>query len=346
MHIQQLFQRISASASPSGYEDNFRSQLKSIVLPLVDSLSEDIQGNLICYKYSPIPEDSNTIMFIAHMDEVGLMVSYIEDDGFIRFTCIGGVDLLILIGRKVKIIHDGNEIPGVIGTKPFHMKRHPGCGDLDESELWIDIGASGKAEVEKKVSIGDCIIVDSPFTELQNGNIASRACDDKAGVVALINLLEQLKDSHVNSNIAVVFSVQEELGLRGAKTASFFVSPDVCIAVDVAHATDYPSINRAKYGDIRIGKGPVIPCGSDLTPKVQNTLRTISQQEGIPFQQLALSSPSGTDSNVVQLNKSGCATGLIAIPCRYMHSPVEVISPYDIECITIVLSEFCKKIDI
>lgn len=343
MSLTQLLKRISATVSPSGYEDNIRELLKSIITPLVDRYMEDVHGNLICYKDSPMTESNNTIMFIAHMDEIGLMVSYIEESGYIRFTCIGGVDLLILIGRNVKIIHNGVEIPGIIGAKPYHMKRHPVNGDLDESELWIDIGVSGKEEAENKVSIGDCVVIDTPFIELPDGLIASRGCDDKAGVVTLINMLELLKNIAVKSNIVVVFSVQEEVGLRGAHTASYFVSPDICIAVDVAHATDYPSINRAKYGDIRIGKGPVIPCGSDLTPAVQNKLKQISLQKGISFQRLALSSPSGSDANAVQLTKNGCATGLISIPCRYMHTPVEMISLFDLDSISIVLSEFCKQ---
>lgn len=343
MRLKQLLQRFSSTISPSGYEDNFRLLIKTIVTPLVDSCKEDVHGNLICYKHSQMPESSNTIMLIAHMDEVGLMVNYIDESGYIRFRCIGGVDLLLLIGRNVKIIHNGVEIPGVIGAKPYHMKRHSMVGELDESELWIDIGVSGKEEAEKKVAIGDCVVIDSPFTELPDGRIASRGCDDKAGVTALINMLDLIKDTRVKSNIVIVFSVQEEVGLRGATTASYFVSPNICIAVDVAHATDYPSINKAKYGDIRIGNGPVIPCGSDLTPSIQNTLKQIAHQKGIRFQQLALPSPSGTDANAVQLTKNGCSTGLISIPCRYMHTPVEVISIADTEGVSIILSEFCKQ---
>lgn len=343
MHLIQILKSISAAVSPSGYEDNLRSLIRSIVSPYVDRCVEDVHGNLICYKYCQKNENPNTMMFIAHMDEVGLMVSYIDDSGYIRFTCIGGVDLLHLIGRNVKIIHDGVEIPGVIGAKPFHMKRHHSNGDLEESELWIDIGVSGKKEIEKRVSVGDCVVIDSPFIELSDGIIASRGCDDKAGVVALINMLELIKEEPINSNVVVVFSVQEEVGSRGATTASFFVSPDICIVVDVAHATDYPSINKAKYGDIRIGNGPVIPYGSDFTPSVQRKLMQISKQNNINVQQLALSGSSGTDANAVKLTKSGCATGLVSIPCRYMHTPVEVVSLVDVENVSKVLSEFCKQ---
>ena len=277
------------------------------------------------------------------MDEVGLMVSYIEETGFIRFTRIGGVDLLLLKGRNVKIMHDGVEIPGIIGAKPFHMKKNGENKDMDESDLWIDIGISGKEEVESIVSVGDSIVIDAPLVNLPNDLIAARGCDNKAGVISLVRMLELIKDSDLESDIVAVFSVQEEVGFRGAKTASFFVSPDVCIAIDVAHATDYPSVNKSKYGDIRIGLGPVISMGSDLTPSIQSRLKSIAVQKDVAYQQLALSGSSGTDANAVQVTRAGCATGLISIPCRYMHTPTEVVSLQDIESVSMVLSEFCKN---
>ncbi|MBP5505596.1 MAG: M20/M25/M40 family metallo-hydrolase [Bacteroidales bacterium] len=343
MYSSNILKNIFATCSPSGHEESFRALLKEMVSPFVNDIIEDIHGNLICYKRGADPICDKTIMFVAHMDEVGLMVSYIEDSGFIRFTRIGGVDLLLLTGRIVKIIHSGAAVPGIIGAKPYHMKSHCNEREPDESEFWIDIGISGRKEVEKLVSIGDCIVIDSPYTELSTDLIASRGCDDKAGVISLIKMLELIKDADIKSNIAVVFSVQEEVGLRGAKTSSYFVSPDICIAVDVAHATDYPSINKAKYGDIYIGGGPVISLGSDLTTSVQNELKDIAHHKGISFQRHALPGASGTDINAIQVNKSGCATGLISIPCRYMHSPTEVISLSDVDSVSEILAAFCKS---
>lgn len=223
------------------------------------------------------------------------------------------------------------------------MKRNGNNRDLEESDLWIDIGISDKDEVEKLISIGDCIVIDAPLVELPNQLISSRACDNKAGVVSLIRMLDLIKDDVFGNNIIVVFSAQEEVGLRGAKTATYSASPDVCIAVDVAHATDYPTVNKSKYGDVRIGKGPVIPVGSDLTPCMQKELKNISQNLGLDYQLLALSGCSGTDINAVQVTKAGCATGLISIPCRYMHSPVEIVSLSDIESVAQILAEFCRQ---
>lgn len=329
-------------ASPSGNEHTIAKMLKMQVSDYVDSMVEDAIGNLICKKYSNKPQISQTIMFVAHMDEIGLMVTYIEESGYIRFTRIGAVDLMILKGRNVKILHNDSEVSGVIGVLPIHLRRNGNNKDLDESDLWVDIGLTSKEEVEKLISIGDYIVIDAPFVELPNQLISCRACDNKAGVLALLKMLELLNNSVCESNIVVVFSVQEEVGLRGAKTSTYSVSPDVCIAVDVAHATDYPSVNKAKCGDVRIGKGPVIPVGSDLTPCIQKELKNISQSLGLNYQLLALSGYSGTDVNAAQVSRAGCATGLISIPCRYMHSPVEVVSLSDIENVAQILAEFCK----
>lgn len=342
MEPTSILRNICSIISPSGYEQAISHTIKKYASDFVDSIAEDALGNIICCKYSKEPQTSKTIMFVAHMDEIGLMVTYIEESGFIRFTRIGGVDLMLLKGRNVKIVHNGTEIPGVIGTKPVHMRRNGNNKDLEESDLWIDIGVTGKEEVEKLVSIGDCIVMDTPFIEMPNQLISSRACDNKSGVTALLRMLELIKNSVCETNIVVVFSVQEEIGLRGAKTATYAVEPNVCIAVDVAHATDYPSVNKAKYGDVRIGHGAVIPIGSDLTPSIQANLKNISQDLGLDYQLLALSGCSCTDINAAQVSKAGCATGLISIPCRYMHSPVEVVSLSDIEIVAQILAEFCK----
>lgn len=341
--VKHIFKNLCKLPTPSGFEDSIRSYLISLVKDFTDEYIEDAIGNLICTKYGKDPKTNRTIMLVAHMDEIGMMVTYIEESGYIRFTRIGGVDLMLLKGRNVKIIHGDTEVFGVIGTTPIHMKRNGNNRDLEESDLWIDIGISDKDEVEKLISIGDCIVIDAPLVELPNQLISSRACDNKAGVVSLIRMLDLIKDDVFGNNIIVVFSAQEEVGLRGAKTATYSASPDVCIAVDVAHATDYPTVNKSKYGDVRIGKGPVIPVGSDLTPCMQKELKNISQNLGLDYQLLALSGCSGTDINAVQVTKAGCATGLISIPCRYMHSPVEIVSLSDIESVAQILAEFCRQ---
>lgn len=342
MDIINILRTLLAVPSPSGFEMSIKSRIKDMVTSYVDQIVEDVHGNLICYKYGKSPESNKTLMLVAHMDEVGLMVNFIEDSGFIRFSAIGGIDIHLLKGRRVIIKHGNNNIYGVIGAHPIHMRHRSYNREIEVSDLWIDVGAEGKEEAQKLVSIGDSIVIDSDMAELPNNLVIGRGCDDKAGVTVLVKILEMIANTECNYNVVAVASVQEEVGLKGAKTSSYSVSPDVCIAIDVAHATDYPSVNKAMYGDVRLGKGPVIPVGSDFTPSVQNKLRDIALSLDKEYQIIGLPGFSGTDANSVQVSKDGCATGLVSIPCRYMHTPVEVVSLTDIESACYILYEFCK----
>ena len=335
--VKDMLSSLTSISAPSGYEMPIVQFLKDKLSVYSNlKIEEDVLGNLIVTKKG---KTDKTIMLVAHCDEIGLMVSYIEESGYVRFTRIGGVDNRLLKGRQVKILHNGSECYGVIGTIPIHMRQNSNTKEVDESELWIDIGCVNKEETEKLVSVGDSIVIDSTYYEMPNNIIACRGLDNKAGVATLLKVLSLICDIECDVNISVVFSAQEEVGLRGVKTATYSISPDICIVVDVAHATDYPMINKAKYGDIHIGDGPIIPIGSDLTFAIQRKLQDITHSLNLEYQSLALSGFSGTDANAAQVTKIGCATGLISIPCRYMHSPVEVVSLDDIQDVVCVLTE-------
>lgn len=343
MEIKNILKELTDIPSPSGFENAIRSVIKGMVNPFVDTIVEDVFGNLICKKNAEVPDATKTIMFIAHMDEVGLMVTYIEDSGIIRFAKIGGVDVSIMKGKHVQITHNNSVVHGVIGVRPVHMRKESEQRDSDFSDLWIDIGAKNKAEASKYVSVGDCAVIQSDLIEMPNNLISCRGCDDKAGVASLIKMLEIIANKDVAYNIVVVMSAQEEIGLRGAKISSFNINSDICIAIDVAHATDYPTINKAKHGDVKLGDGPVIPTGADFSQSIQEKLRDISRSIDINYQIIALPSSSGTDVNAVITTKGGCYSGLVSIPCRYMHSPIECISIKDVENVSELLSKFCEK---
>lgn len=343
MEIVDIYERLHKCPSPSGSEQSAQSVVRDLVIPFVDDVSCDVHGNLISVKRAKHNEKAKTLMLVAHVDEVGLMVSHIEDSGFIRFSKIGGVDTSILRGRDVQILHEGESIPGVIGCRPIHMKDH-GEKDLDISDLWIDIGATSFSEAQNIISIGDSIVLSSCYHHLKNSFISGRGCDDKVGISILIKVLESLEKTELDVNVVFVSSVQEEVGLRGASTSAYNVNPDICIAVDVAHATDYPGIKKAKYGNIQLGSGPVISYGSDLTASIQKTLVNLAQEHSIPYQVLAQPGSSGTDVHAVQVSRGGCASGLISIPCRYMHTPTEVVSINDMYETVKVISMFCQKV--
>lgn len=342
MDTLEIFKCLADIPSPSGFEKDIKEKLKEFIAPYVDKFIEDIHGNLFCYKINSDVDNVPTIMLIAHMDEIGLMVTYIDENGSIYFSSLGGVDLNLLRGRKVCIIHEGERIHGVIGVRPIHMKSQANNREIELSDMWIDIGYRDKKKIETLISIGDPVVIDSHFETINNRIIISRGCDNKSGLTAMVKTMEMLATENLEYNIVAVASVQEELGLRGAKTSGYTIQPDICIAIDVCHATDYPTIDKARYGDIKLDEGPVIPIGSDLTSGIQLKLREMATNNSIPSQVLALPGISGTDINAIQVNKGGCATGLLSIPCRYMHSSVEMVSIQDINYCSDILYNVCK----
>ena len=211
--------------------------------------------------------------------------------------------------------------------------------------MWIDIGVTDKEIVEDLVSVADHISFFSNYTDLYNDVFISKSIDDRVGVAALLSVYEKIKNDDVNfKSIYFVLSSQEELGLRGARVAGYAINPDVCIAIDVTHATDYPTVNKHKYGDIKINKGAVIPVGSNFSASLQKELRAIAINRSIPHQIESLPCHSGTDISEIQLSRGGCMSGLISIPCRYMHTPVEMASRGDVQSVIDVLSAFCTNI--
>ena len=283
-------------------------------------------------------------MLVAHCDEIGFSVKHIDDTGFIRFAPIGGVDASILYGLHVVIDHDGTVVNGVIGKSPFHLSRkEKNNHGIEICDLWIDIGAHGKEDAESRVSVGDSITFYPHFAELGVDLFSAKSIDNRAGVAALLSVANALQQYETNNSIVLVFSTQEELGLRGAITAGYTINPDVCIAVDTTHATDYPGINKNAHGNVRLGCGPSIPIGANFNFAIQNRLREIARREMLDFQIESIPGYSGTDIAEIQLVRGGIHSGLISIPTRYMHTPVEVASYHDIGLTVNILVHFCRE---
>ncbi|MCR4848496.1 MAG: hypothetical protein K5920_06605 [Bacteroidales bacterium] len=341
--MKALIKNLCCSSYVSGYENQNQNDvmldyLKNHNVPY----EQDVIGNIIFQKKGP---GEKTLMLVAHYDEIGLSVKYIDDNGYIYFSTIGGVDTSILRGQKVVIAHNGHFINGVIGAKPIHMinnTKNSNDKSIDVSDLWIDVGAIDKEDVRGLVSVGDPISFSPNYAELNDVFFTSKSIDNRVGVASLFTLYEKLKDVSINyKSIYFVLSCQEELGLRGAKIAGFNINPDMCIAIDVTHATDYPSINKNKYGDIRLNRGAVIPFGSNFTFALQRSLRDIANKYGYPYQTESLPGHSGTDIAEIQLLRGGCSSGLISIPCRYMHTPIETATFNDMKSVVDILFEFC-----
>ena len=328
--------------SPSGFESEIQNLCKDYAKPYVDDIYKDVHGN----QYHVInPKADLRIMLAGHVDEIALMINDIDDRGFLGFVPIGGVDPSVLDGQRV-MIHSGKKaIPGVVGRTAIHLTDQEERGKpLKMHQLWIDIGASDKEDAEKAVAIGDPVTIDVGFTELRNGIAVARAFDDRIGAFVALEVMRLLHKKKVECGVYSVTTVQEEIGLRGAKTSAYACDPHAGIAVDVGHATDHPNLDARRFREGAIKKGPILHRGPNINPIVGGQLIDIARQKKIPYQVAAAPRGTGTDANAMQLSRGGVATGLVSIPNRYMHSPVELIALQDAENAAKLISEWIQSL--
>ena len=338
-----LFEKLVTVSSPSGFEQGAQEIYRNYVKPFADEVKTDVHGNVIALKKGT---GDLRFMVVGHADEIGLMIHYIEDNGFLRFSAIGGVDVSLLPGTRVNVYHEGTMLRGVIGKKPIHLltpDERTKAAKLED--LFIDIGAKDKEDALTKVALGDYATF-SPGMEMLNDHlVTTKATDNKVGVLIAAALQEILKDETLAASLYSVASVQEEIGLRGAITSAFGIDPHVGIAIDVTHATDYPTINKSKFGDITCGGGPVLALGADINPMVFKLLKQAAENADVAYQIEAAPRGTGTDANAIQTTRAGVAAGLISIPCRYMHTQNEVISLNDVDGAVKIIAEFLHLID-
>lgn len=342
--VRNILAKLGEIISPSSNEEMMRRYIISNYGTFVDRYSTDARGNLFLMKFGN-NKVKKTLMIVAHMDEIGIIVTHIEENGLIRFDKIGGLDANTSIGHRVNLLTTHGVIPGVIGASPPHVKKE-NSQKIEISDLWIDIGATSKQESTSIVSIGDVGVIKYGFSELLGNQVTLSAADNKVGITILLSILSELVGKELeNLDVIYVASSQEEIGLRGASALCQKYQPDYAIVLDVTHSSDYPGIKKAIYGDIKLGNGPVIPISADSSKVLQSFIRGIAIRNGIPFQIQAFARPTGTDLNAIQLRQQHTLTGLIAIPCRYMHSPNEVVSIKDIEDASNILTRSIEELD-
>lgn len=325
----ELLKKLTETFSPSGCEANIRRLIKTEIQPYVDEVQTDAMGNLIACKKGK--SGGKKIMFAAHMDEIGLMVTYIDEAGFLRFSSIGWLPQFYALYRRV-VFQNGTV--GVIG----YEEELEELKELKADKLYIDIGAKSRAEAEKKVAIGDCAAVYGTFCDMGDV-VTAKSFDNRAGCYALIRAIQAAAPS-VN-DLYYVFTSQEELGLRGAKTAAFGIYPDYALAIDVTDTGDTPG---AKPMAVSLGGGAAVKVKDDsviCTPEVRNRLIECAKNSGIRYQ-LEIMSGGGTDAGAMQLTRAGIKTGGISVPCRYIHSAVETVSKKDLECVTKLIISFSE----
>lgn len=319
--------------------DKYCMDFSVTIKPFVNEITTDILGNIIAHKRGV----GQRIMLIAHHDVVCLMITHIDDKGFLYVKPSGGIDASLLQGRKIIIRHEDKMVTGVIGKRPIHLMRDEiNNSKVTYEELWIDIGAKSVKEASEMVSVGDYAYFCPDYEELPNELVCGPYLDDKAGLKVLLMLAEQLHESELPCDLYFVASNYEEIGMRGATVAAQTINPDVCICVDVTHATDYPTINVIKYGDIKLGEGCVLAKGPNIFLDLFNILRNLAKNNNIPFQIEASPYPTGTDANVIQLTNKGIKTAVVSIPCRYMHTPHEICSKTDIASAVKIIRTFVQ----
>lgn len=331
--------------SPSGYESEAQAVFDRHVKPAADTYTGDALGNRIA---TLNPKGDPTLMLAGHMDELGLIITYINKDGFIYFNTIGGHDRTVISGRRVLIQTAQGPVKGVTGKRAIHLMDDGERKKVPEiHDIWIDIGARSKAEALERVSIGDAATYDHEL-ELINGSIGTaRAFDNKVGAYivgeTLIRLAREKKK--LAAKVVSVATAQEEIGVRGATTSAYLADPHIAVAVDVGHATDHPDCDNRKYGETKLGGGPIICRGANINPKIYDRLLRAAKKLKIPYQLEADPRPTGTDARAIQVARGGIATGLISVPLRYMHTPSEVVDLEDVERCVKLLVEFAKGLE-
>jgi endoglucanase len=273
------------------------------------------------------------LLVMGHIDEIGLIVTHIDDDGYLWFRAVGGWDAQILVGQRLAIDTRDGPVTGVVGKKPIHLLREDDRKKVaDIRELHIDIAARDGDEARGRVQIGDVAVIDSQPIELPNGRLTSRALDNRLGSFVALEAARLVAEAGGSSwELAAVAAAQEETSFGGSRTSAFALEPDAAVVVDVTHATDAPGIDVKEAGRHELGSGAVITRGSSLNQGLFELLRQTAEDEGIPFTLEASGRATGTDADAVHISRGGVPTGLVSIPIRYMHSPVELVQLEDVD---------------
>ena len=339
-----FLKRLVNTPSPSGFEANGQRVWLEYARQFADETFTDAYGNVVAVLNKG---GGPRVMLSGHADEIGLMVNFINADGFIYLRRIGGVDPAITKAQRVMIHSANGPVPGVVGTLAPHLQKGDGEPKPPKiHELYVDIGAKNKKEASSLVSVGDPITLTDEFAVLRGEVAIARGFDNRIGTFAAIETLRLLRQSKkkIAAEVCAVSNIQEEVGLFGARQIAYSLKPDVAVCVDVTHATDVPGLSKEQHGDVKLGCGPAITRGGPNHPEVFARLRAVAKKAKINLQLEAVSGTSGTDTDAIFWTRGGIPSALVSLPNRYMHSPVEMIHLRDLEQISQLLAAFVESI--
>ncbi|MEM7734939.1 MAG: M42 family metallopeptidase [Deinococcota bacterium] len=291
------------------------------------------------------PNGAIKVMLAGHVDEIGLIITYIDEHGFLYFSGVGGWDSQQLVGQRVRVVGYKSELVGVIGKKPIHLMKREDASKVSKIEdMWIDIGAKDGSDAKQHVRVGDFAVIEQPFLELLNGRVASKAIDNRIGAYIVLEVAKQAAAENADAQVVAVATVQEEIGGIGAYVASHSLEPHVAIAIDVTHASDIPSVDKKRTGESPFGSGPQFSVGSYVHRGVLNKLIEAAEAESMSYSLASAPAYTSTDADDIAKNRSGVPTAVVSIPNRYMHSPSEMIDLADVDSIVQILVAFIKRL--
>lgn len=340
MQLVPLLKTLSEAPGVSGYEHQVRGIVEECFAEFADEVRIDALGNVIALKKGSGPAPRPAIMLATHMDEIGLVVSELEDS-FIHFQQVGGYDDRVLVGQEV-IVHGRSDLPGIVSSRPPHVLPKEARGKpIPSDQLLIDIGLPSE-ELPRRVRVGDLITMNSTLVELQNGLVAGKALDNRVSLVAVARCLMELGRVQHHWDVYAVATVQEEVGLKGAITSAYSVQPDIGIAIDVTWASQPGAPEEYTY---ELGAGPTLSCGPNFHPKLLDALRETARSLEMDCPLEPSTRPPGSDARPIQVSREGIPVALLSIPLRNMHTPVETASVKDIERTGRLLAAFIGRLD-
>jgi len=330
---------------PSSFEAAPARIWRAEAKKVADSVHADVGGNSFA---TLNPDGKPRLMLAGHIDEIGIMVTHIDEEGYLSFDTIGGWDHQVFVGQRVILLGRGGQVTGVVGKRAIHLMEKEDREKVSKVEdLWIDIGAKNRAEAESRVRIGDPGVLAAGVLEFPNGRLVSRCIDNRIGAFVVLEALRLLAAQRPRASVTAVATTREEIAATGggARSSAHRLEPDVAIVIDVTHATDYPGIEKRKHGDYRLGGGPALARGASVSEVVFEMLVEIAEAEQIPYSIEAASRDTHTDAEAIFNAHRGVATALVSIPNRYMHSPNEMIALEDLDRTARLLAAFARKLN-
>jgi putative aminopeptidase FrvX len=340
----QFLRRLLDSPGPSSFEVLPARAWREEAGGFAERVDVDVSGNSFATVNA---EAAPRIMLAGHVDEIGVMVTYIDDDGYLSFDPIGGWDHQVFVGQRVQVLGRAGAVAGVIGKKAIHLMNKEDRDKVSKAEdLWIDIGAMTRKEAEARVRVGDAGVLASQVLEVPNDRIVSRSLDNRIGAFVVLEALRLLARERPAARVTAAATTREEISSTGggARTGAAGLEAEVAVVVDVTHATDYPGVEKRKHGDFKLGGGPVLARGAAINPVVFDLLVEAAEAERIPYSIEAAPRDTSTDADNIFTALKGIATGLVSVPLRYMHSPNEMAALEDLERTARLLAGFCRRV--